>query len=80
MRDDPPEEISVEEYLKLEEAKPKKKAKVKEPRKPPDPPVYCAKCGKRITFEHSTANPVKDGKAEHFHWECYYGEKNDDKQ
>lgn len=52
MRDDPPEEMSVEEYLKLTEKKQPKK-KTKKPRKPADPPVYCVKCGKRITFDHS---------------------------
>lgn len=82
MRDDPPEEMSVEEYLNLEEkGKPKKKAKIKKPRKGKNnPPVYCEKCKKRITGEDSTANPVTNGKAEHYHWRCYYGEEKADAQ
>jgi hypothetical protein len=70
-RDDPPEEMSVEDYLKLTtEKKPKGKKKAKQPRKKPDPPTYCETCGKRITFEHSQRNIVKNGKAYHYHLEC----------
>lgn len=84
-RDDPPEEMSVEEYLKLTGAK---KPKGKKKRKPviakPDTkskPAYCGICGKRVTGNHSTIWIVTDEQGEHgkialpYHFECYhYGE------